>query len=199
VDREIIVSFGILSPAQKRALRPYVHGRVVYDLGSGNDLELAQQLTYLRVKEVVAVDTYPSPWAYSTTGYGPKGTSEEIIRYVRQDLVNFHEPVRTAFVSWPSNRPNPGLLRILKGASVVIYLGTNMDGTACGTPDLFRYLATRSVLAHEPDMRNTLIVYGQKGPAREPLPEELAGYDQSKIYYSIDAYRRVTAEDLKRS
>lgn len=189
------MSFGKLSPEQRRAVKPFVRDRVVYDLGSGDDLELAAVLVGMRAKEVVAVDTYPTPW-HTTTGYGPKGTAFERVRYVRNYFENVTDPIRTAFVSWPSNRPSEGLLRLVKRASLVIYLGNCMDGTMCGSRELYGHLHGRKVLVHLPEKKNTLVVYGAKGPPRDLLPEELAGIDHSRIYRSEEEYRRVRDHEL---
>ena len=42
----------------------------------------------------------------------------------------------------------------------------------------------RPLLAHVPDERNTLLVYGSGAVEREPVLEELAGVDLSKVYKS---------------
>lgn len=83
-----------------------------------------------------------------------------------------------AFVSWPANRPDEGLLTLLKRAATLIYLGKCTDGTCCGWPGLFTYFLSRELLVHVPDEYNTLFVYG--GALETPRTgewEERAGLD----------------------
>ncbi len=51
--------------------------------------------------------------------------------------------IDVAFVSAPPNEPAPGLVGLLQAASVVVYVGKNTDGTACGWPGMFAALARR--------------------------------------------------------
>jgi hypothetical protein len=168
--------FGNILPTQSKRIRPHVSGRKVHDLGCGHDLILSHELIDLGATEVVAVDTYLPTQVEER----PLNKS---VRYIRNSFENVDDVVDVAFVSWPSSHHSPGLIRLLSSASTVIYLGTCMDGLLCGSPELFRYLATREVLEHEPDRHNTLIVYGEKKVNRSLLPEELAGIDLSRIYF----------------
>ena len=168
--------FGNILPVQAERIRPHVRGRAVHDLGSGHDLILSFELLDLGASKVTAVDTY-SP------GQIEKPRIPGCVTYVRNSFENIDESIDVAFVSWPSSRENPGLTRLLRGASVVIYLGKCMDGLMCGSPDLFRYLSTRHVFAYEPDRNNTLIIYGGEGAKRPLLREELAGIDYSTMYF----------------
>lgn len=166
------MSFGRLSPIQAERVAGYVRGRRVHDLGSGDDFDLARALLGLGAKEVIAIDTYPAPRLV------PNG-----IRYIRNYFENIEdESVDVAFISWPSNRPNQGLIDLIRPAPFVIYLGNCMDGTMCGSPEFYRYLATRKVLEHAPERKNTLVVYGREGAEREMLLEEIAGSDHSRIH-----------------
>ncbi len=167
------MSYGKLSLLQLNAILPFVRDRTVHDLGCGYDLQLAMALAELGAKEVVAVDTVePDPVAC------PK------LRIVRANFDYFSEPVHTAFVSWPANRANPGLVRIVESADYVIYLGKCRDYVMCGSPQFYGHLMTREVLVHMPERNNDLVIYGPHRQYRTPLPEEMAGTDHSRVYFS---------------
>jgi len=161
---------GELSVDQRQALAPYVGGRAVCDLGAGNgDLSFIL-LGELRAARVVAFDKQPfTP---------PKGRVEVVTAYFTgvQDLAP-----DVAFVSWPINRAEYGLFKILRAAATVVYLGKNTDGFCCGHPDLFEDLLRRELLVYVPEPRNTLIVAGKllKRP-RKPTGEERAGISMFK-------------------
>ena len=200
------MTFGRFSPEQAAAVRPFVQGQRVHDLGAGVSLYLAHYLVGLGADEVVAVDRSPTPWRGG--GYGPKRhrwhalygqetpdgnqTADfRKVRYVQAYFSEFRERVTTAFVSWPSNYPDDqdaGLVRLVSNAQMVVYLGTNTDGTACGSPDLFSHLCAREALVHVPHRRNTLIVYGQEVGSRKLLPEERAAMDTTRIYSFAELY-----------
>ena len=97
-----------------------------------------------------------------------------------------------------SGAPDYSMLEPVRKAKRVIYLGNNMDGTVCGSPKLYKHLSRRQVLAHAPERRNTLIVYGGllRGRQRELLPEERAGIDQSRIYRYDKEYRSLSDKEL---
>jgi len=169
--------FGNILPFQAERIRPHVRARRVHDLGCGHDLSISYELLEMGAKTVVAVDTY------APDKIDRLKRNEQAVSYTQDSFESYVDLVETAFVSWPSSRHSPGLIRLLSSASTVIYLGTCMDGLLCGSPELFRHLATREVLEHEPDRHNTLIVYGEKKVNRSLLPEELAGIDLSRIYF----------------
>jgi hypothetical protein len=161
---------GSLSPSQLEALQPFVEGRIVHDIGAG-DLCLAQSLCVAGARKVVAIDKVTMP----------RPPNEHIVPVVSY-FARFKDPIETAFVSWPVNWPEAGLLDLVSNSDRVIYLGTNTDGTACGDPILFHHLSQREVLAHVPEFRNTLIVYGPCTETRDLLPEEKAALDPSRMY-----------------
>lgn len=171
--------FGKITPLFAERISPHIRGKKVYDLGSGDDLSLACALIDLGAKEVVAIDTY-----------APMQLSTYPVRYVRNYFENVEgEDVEIAFISWPSNRASDGLLKLIEPAKIIIYLGTCMDGTMCGSPELYRYLSTREVFACEPHRANTLIIYGHELPdERVLLPEEHAGIDHSRVHSFEEAY-----------
>jgi len=211
-------SFGKLNAKQSTIVRHFVAGRQVLDLGAG-DFELSRCLVDLGARKVYAVER--------STRHGgvlEVGTPYENITVVAAGLKSLgrvarhkkraeelppitHRGIDVALVSWPSPEDSKfsahadySLLDPIRRAKVVIYLGSNMDGTVCGSKRLYQHLGRRQVLAHEPDRRNTLIVYGGllRGEHRDLLPEERAGIDTTKIYYFKDAYGTVTADDIVR-
>lgn len=67
---------------------------------------------------------------------------------------------------------------------MVIYIGKNTDGIACGSPQLFDYFRWREVLVYDPDPQNVLIVYGalREEPRMAVHHEEAAGMYQQSIW-----------------
>lgn len=164
------MGFGSLSSAQQETLKPYLKDFLVHDLGAGN-LQLSEELVRLGAKRVVALDKEPyrgtpPTGVYPLTGY----------------FQDYHGLIRTAFVSWPRNTFDFGLVRLIERTHFVLYLGKNTDGTACGFPQFWDVLRKREVLAHMPDRANTLIVYGLKKIDRPILPEEYAALYQDHVY-----------------
>lgn len=165
------MGYGKLNQAQRRAVTPHLVGKTVHDLGAG-DLELARECLSLGAGHVVAIDkerNFSLPRAKITK--------------LHMSFAEFNDPAPTVILSWPVNHPAHGLLRLVKEAETVVYLGTNTDGMACGTKPLWKHLATRKVLAHVPVRENTLIVYGALlGKSRKVLPEEYAALNTDEIY-----------------
>lgn len=168
---------GELNAAQADALCPHVLGRHVHDLGAGKELALTSRLLALGARYVTAVDH-----AFPDT-VSPYGFPLHLVSAYFHDYTPA-EPLEVALVSWPSylflDPPAPhilyGLVKLCAASPVVVYLGSNF-GTVCGNLELWRHLATREVLTHVPDPRNTLIVYGRKNariPGQGLLPEEKA-------------------------
>ena len=168
---------GILSQAQQEAVRPHIVGKVIHDLGCG-DLELSRWLIQAGAKKVVAIDRYPPSCSRFTQ-----------VTVVVTWFHLYQEPVETVFLSWPINWQDPGLLRMVNEAKLVIYLGSNLDGNACGFREMFEHLLCREVLAHVPDRKNTLVVYGNQVVEREPIPEEFAALNQERVYSFQEVYR----------
>lgn len=165
------MSHGVLSPEQQAAIRPFVEEKVVHDLGAG-DLTLSKWLIEAGAKQVVAIDRNDAEGGFDSLG--------RLIRWV----CRFHEyedPIDVAFMSWPVNW-TVSLDTLANRARIVIYLGSNLDGSACGDPSLWTALSQREVLVHLPHPKNTLIVYGPGAANREPLPEEFAALNQERIY-----------------
>jgi hypothetical protein len=65
-------------------------------------------------------------------------------------------------------------------ATTVLYLGKNTDNRICGAPFLFQVLVRRTLLAHVPRARNSLVCVGAPlspdwSATRDPTGEEAAG------------------------
>ena len=161
------MSYGTLDPQQKKALRPFIKGKVLHDLGAG-DLELAKVLLTLGAEHIHAYDKLPKP----------KNLPEKVT-YQRGYFHELRGPFPVIFLSWPVNYPSVELtIQASLCEEMLIYLGKNTDGAACGQPNLFRVMTQRELLAYVPTRANTLIVTGRflpEGQTRPPTPEEAAG------------------------
>jgi len=176
------MSHGRLNAQQRTALQPYVQGKCIYDLGAG-DLALAHQLASMDAEHVIAVDKEYPYWVRSRSSRVEK-------RQCRYEQV-LGESVSTLFISWPANWVDVPLLVLTVSAETIIYLGNNLDGTACGFKEFFEHLLFRELLVHEPDHLNTLLVCGKyRTPAREPTWEERAAIHQETILKFAD-YPRI--------
>lgn len=170
--------FGILTPEMEAVVQPLIRDHVVWDLGAG-DLTHAQRMLTLGARQVVAVDKNLSP---QRLPWGIQG-----IRAYFEAVKAPPEGIHVAFLSWPVNRAHqPGLVPLLAASRVVIYLGSNMDGSACGGKALFRYLSGRAVLGHVPHTHNTLITYGDPLPdgegSRPLIPEEWVALHDEQVW-----------------
>jgi len=171
------MGFGVLSEAQKLAITPFVKGFLVHDLGAG-DLQLSEELVRLGAKLVVAIDGKPY-----------RGQAPRNVTPITACFDEYHGLIRTAFVSWPRNTFDFGLVRLIERAHFVLYLGKNSDGSACGFPQFWEVLRAREVLTHVPDRENTLIVYGHKQIQRPIIPEEYAALYQERIWTYEELHR----------
>ena len=152
-----IRTFGKLSEEQERVVQAVLNGlpresrREVVDLGAGS-MYLSQELLGLGARRVIAVDKEIL------------ASADPQIRVVRSTFEEFSaqhtSPIDVAFMSWPVNWMVPGLLNILKRSRQIIYLGSNVNASACGWPALWLYLQGRRIEHYCPDRRNSLIVYG---------------------------------------
>ena len=157
--------YGSFSTPMQIALRPFVAGKSIVDLGSGDGAR-AVLLTALGASSVLAID-----------GNGRMRSSPKI-EYVECSFCDAVTLVRkanpdVAHIAWPSNRSDPALIEIISKIPCVVYVGCNTDGTLCGGPDLFKHFVRRPVR----ERRNTMIVYGSVGSRiRRPADvEEIAG------------------------
>lgn len=182
------ISMGKLTDEQEAVLRQFVMGYNVHDIGAGQ-LGLARKLIELGAHTVTAVDRVYAdfrnnnfndcaPWVPPLPGITLVG--EYFEEYARHGHF-----IDVAFVSWPEVYNQDRIVDLLRGARTIIYLGSNFDGTACGSEEMFRYLSQRNVLALVPHRRNSLIVYGNEHVTRRLLPEEYAAPCRSSIGYLV--------------
>jgi len=158
--------YQILSENQKQALIRAIKGQTVHDLGAC-DLILTRELVKLGAKQVIAIDKKPVAIPYS----------DEPIQLVTGYFVDYQTPIDIAFVAWPHQDPivGEGLVNLINRARIVIYLGKNTDGIACGFADFFKALLKRDMINYVPNRANTLIIYEKKlKVARYPRGEEFA-------------------------
>lgn len=170
-----LMGFWRITSEQRRAIGRCVEGRLVHDLGAG-DGSFSVELVKLGAREVVAVE---KDWPAEYELHDPR------IRVKRTWFSHIDEPMEVGLISWPTNRQrDPDLVRLLERCKLVIYLGSNVDSTSCGSQDMFVHFTCRQLLEYLPDRRNTLLVLGpmaQEGddiPVRLATGEELAGMIQ---------------------
>ena len=166
----ILASYGVWTHEMEETIRPFIECRVVWDLGAGL-LSNTHRLLRLGASHVVAVDKERHP---TGTFSCPKRVT--LIQSYFADLEVPPEGIRVALLSWPVNYHMKGLISILRECNIVIYLGSNTDGSACGWPGLWKHFQGREVLAHIPHRSNSLIVYGNtlQGENRSLVGEEVA-------------------------
>lgn len=174
------IMFGTLNSEQQRIVSAQVRGKTVHDFGA-SDLRLSRVLVGLGADRVIAIEKEKE--------LIPKVTLTSI-QVFHGHFRSFTDPVDTAFVSWPVNW-NSGLEEIVERSPVVIYLGTNMDGTSCGYSSMWRQLAKREILESSPDRKNTLIVYGPLRVVRDLHPEEKAALSNEMVSFHT-AYKGST-------
>jgi len=173
------VAYGRLNQKQRKTLTKFVRGKVVHDLGAG-DLELSSELLRLGASEVYAIDKEPKPRVLPSR-----------VHYKQDYFHNIRSPLSTIFLAWPTNH-DVNLVPIVKQAEMVIYLGCNTGGTACGHTKLFKTFVQRELLAYEPDKKNSLVVLGKFVGLRQPTGEELAGLNMStSCYYTFEEAERL--------
>jgi hypothetical protein len=171
------VAFGRLSLAQETAIKPLILASLVHDLGAG-DLTLATTLLHLGAHQVIAIDKAP----YRKRP--PQG-----INTVTCYFENYPAPIDIAFVSWPRESFDLGLLSLIRRSRIVIYLGCNTGGSACGFSLMWQHLATREVIAYVPEAYNSLVIYGSTPQQRAYLPEEYAAIFQDKMWSFNDIHQ----------
>ena len=201
------MSFGRLSEDQEKVLAPFVKDKIVHDLGAGF-CDLSLRLLELGASRVVAIDKDRMPrlehlagrvaQARATfaeaAGFGsPGGFSDEEARRAR----SLARTIDVAFLSWPRENKVPGLVELLGRARIVVYLGKNTDMSMCGWPGMFlEALLPRSVLAHAPEQRNTLIVYGPRSnEPRRILGEEAAALAAGEAPPRVVTWEKTEAHD----
>lgn len=163
----------VLRDVVKARLRGNVRGHKVYDLGAGS-CHLSRILLDLGASEVVAIDRNPKP---DDLPYLPNLSYQQAY---------FHEldPITDGivFLSWPQQYVQ-GLVRLVRQAPTLVYLGCNTDMSACAPTKFWEYIQWRSIKHHVPHKHNTLLVYGDELGPRELVLEEIAGKDRTLIYH----------------
>ncbi len=172
--------YGRLSLDQRKTLAKFVRGKIVHDLGAG-DLTLSHELLKLGAAEVYAIDKDPKP----------SSALPSRLHYKREYFHNVKSRMDTVFLSWPANY-DTNVVPLVQQAGTVIYLGCNTGGSMCGTPELFKAMILRELLAYEPHRENSLVIVGKvTGAPRLPTGEELAGLNVMSSYYSFDEAERL--------
>lgn len=123
--------------------------RVVWDLGAGSGCFSAEHLLNLGALGVIAVDKEEM--------VPPKFGILPIQGYF-QDIKLPEEGISVAFLGWPQNRPLH-LKRILTQSAYIIYIGSNVNGNACGDPALYEHLTRLEIVEHWSCSENTLTIY----------------------------------------
>lgn len=181
------MTYAQLNKDQTCYLRNLVKGRVVADLGCGSGM-LTKTMARWGASMVHGVDKESL-----------NDPNSKRVHWHRSYFAYWQMPsdVEIAVVSWPQNSPLQGLMELLQLVPHVVYIGRNTDGTACGNPDLMRYLSGRAAIHHITQLANVLIHYG---PGFRPLPdmyhEEYAAthHDQGIIQYDAQTVRRTAKE-----
>lgn len=181
---------GSINENQALALHVWVQNREVHDFGAG-DLQLSIAMLHLGAKTVVAVDKEHRHLHMLQASDGLKLVGEHFDRFVARDPV-----IDVAFISWPVVYGTQGLAELTRRAKTVIYLGSNFNGTVCGSNELWQHLRGREIELSVSDPRNTLIIYGKHDPTlrRRLDPEEYAAYrrdidEEPYRYGSLDGQR----------
>jgi hypothetical protein len=170
--------YGHLTAEMIQTITPFIQNRTVWDLGAGT-LWHAQQLLKMGAKEIIAVEKEPIHDLH------PK--VHVVNSYFSRRLIP-PEGIPVAYLSWPVNYRNPELIEMLKQSGIIIYLGSNMDGSVCGDIDLFRHVTTRTILAHHEHPHNTLTIYGSVlTKPRQQTPEEWAALNPYRIWNLVEA------------
>lgn len=178
------MAFGKLTPKMLKVIQPHVYQREVWDLGCGDGTR-AMEIADLGAKKVTMVDK----------AGGTLTPQRKKIEFVQDYFESLKSPrwIEVAMVFWPygygTYHGDKDLMRHLRKSKVVVYLGSNVDGTSCGSPELFQYFITRELLGYVPNKQNSLIVLGKSlGPRgevmRPPVGEERAGMrDRGELHY----------------
>lgn len=168
------MAFGYLLKKMEDQIHHAVAEKTVYDLCAG-DLTYSHLLLDLGASEVIAIDKEPR--------HRPRRGLAVHQAYLA-DMTPPRERYDVALVSWPVYSVH-GLVRWLTTARVVVYLGSNVDGTACGNPTLFTHLLQRELLAYVPHRRNSLIVCGEYlDAARQPVGEEFGSINGQRVSFA---------------
>ena len=174
------MAYGKISDAQRAVIKKHVEGLVVHDLGAGS-CEHSLMLVELGAASVVAIDKESMPKALG---------GRKISRF-QGYFEHYDGDIDVAFVSWPINHEDQGLLQLVRRAKLVLYVGKNTDGSMCAWPGFFLEMSGRKILDYVPERPNTLIVYSDFLARRrkELRGEERAGatsFDSEKRWLTFE-------------
>ena len=175
--------YGHHNPEQEGIIREVVAGKSVIDIGCG-DMTYSERLRQMGARSVLALDKCDLP------------TFVPGIEIVQTSIDKFEQKNRdrsfdVGFLSWPVNRDIQGLSGLLRRCGVVIYLGSNVDGSACGNHTLFFQLMQRRLDHYSPDRSNSLIVVSEPlSEARPPTGEEYAAIHSEKVFSFKEAHAK---------
>lgn len=161
--------FGQPTGAQEEVVKKYVKGKVVHDLGAGR-LALAAWLAHLGARKVIAIDEIH-----------PRVDTPKGVKFVWESFCVYEAPIDTAFLSWPASWGPQGLIELVSRARIVIYLGSCIDGNACGDNDLYEHFLHRELLEYLPHRANSLQVMGKHLKRKRPPTGEEVGALCGKI------------------
>lgn len=177
-----------LNKSQCEVLRETIRGRTVHDLGAG-DLSLSRELLRLGARDVVAIERSRdalegASWMASLRTRKRTGPGKISVR--NEDFRGFDQTGKTveiAVISWPWTHCE-NLVRILRRAEQIIYLGKSTDGIMCQGFGIFEHMAERAVSWQVQDRKNSLIVYGSTCGlgARRLYGEEIAALHRTRHY-----------------
>jgi hypothetical protein len=155
---------------QLKVIEHFCRGKELLDLG-GLDGSLSYRLLEAGAATAVTVDKEKVP----------------SLRHPRMTVINqpFSEFFRanqakqwqTAILSWPANNDYAvgQMLPILDHCREVVYLGSNSNGSQCGTPLLWLQLVRRQIHCSLVEKKATLIVYTDILEQRYLIDEERLG------------------------
>jgi hypothetical protein len=144
-----------------------VAGKTVLDLGCGTGF-VANQLREAGATSVLEVDQHETAPISRNIEDGPGK--------LRYDV---------AMISWPTRHWPIETERWLQRAPTVMYLGSNVNGTTCGSEALFFYLRRRHLHAYVPHPRNSLVVVTHHlGVRRQMTHEEWCGMQRELQFFS---------------
>lgn len=173
-----------LTHSQARCLRSVVQNRTVHDIGCGSG-ELSRWMAQNGAWRVYAVD--------KDIGTLPKKFAQPNVVRVAASFAAYSKKLAgdvgdVAVISWPWDSKHDGLVELLRKFTVVVYIGKNTDGSACGSNDLWQHLTTRALREEIPDQRNVLLHYGPEVFDKPALrsEEEIAGLLNTGMFNIVE-------------
>ena len=155
--------YATLTDDMKAAIKAIVKGRTVYDLGA-ETLSFALELVGMGAEHVTCIDRHEMPHLDRL-----RLASNDRINWKTQHFSELMGDIATdgmsglkdvLLMSWPVNwTTGLSVLARLHQDAYIIYLGSNRDGTACGSCELFFELMKRDVQVEIQHQRNDLIIY----------------------------------------